>query len=323
MTRVSEHRFCVAPMMDWTDRHERNFLRLFTRRAFLYTEMLTSAALVNGDSDFLLAYAPEEQPLGIQLGGSDPVELARAASLAEQAGYREINLNIGCPSDRVQSGRFGACLMREPELVARCVAAIRDRVQIPVTVKCRIGVDDQDSDDNLSRFIEQVADAGCELFIIHARIAVLQGLTPKENREVPPLNYARVYLMKERFPHLELIINGGILSLDVGLAQLTHMDGVMVGREAYHNPYLLQQVDTLFYGQQPQEQSRVEALTRFLPYVERELAAGTALHHMTRHILGLFKGVRGGKAFRRHLSENATRSNAGIEVLLDAMSYVS
>ncbi|MEZ5492095.1 MAG: tRNA dihydrouridine(20/20a) synthase DusA [Gammaproteobacteria bacterium] len=318
-----DRRFSVAPMMDWTDRHERYFLRLISRRAFLYTEMLTSAALVHGDTDRLLLYNEEEHPLGIQLGGSNPDELARAALLAEQAGYKEINLNIGCPSDRVQSGRFGACLMREPDLVARCVAAIRDKVQIPVTVKCRVGVDELDSDEHLAGFVERVSSAGCELFIMHARIALLKGLSPKQNREVPPLNYPRVFLMKETFPHLEIIINGGITSLDEGLNLFTRMDGVMVGREAYSNPYLLHQVDSLYYGEEEKPLPRLDYLSLYLPYVERELARGTPLHHMTRHILGLFKGTRGGKAFRRYLSENAFRQDAGIDVLHTAMSFVS
>ena len=323
MTRPLNHRFCIAPMMDWTDRHERYFLRLFSRHMTLYTEMLTSAALIHGDAPYLLRFSDEEQPLGVQLGGSDPDQLGAAAVLAEQAGYREINLNIGCPSDRVQSGRFGACLMREPELVARCVAAIRQRVALPVTVKCRIGVDDLDSEDFLARFIETVAAAGCEVFIIHARIAVLKGLSPRENREIPPLNYPRVFRIKQRYPELEVIINGGITSLEESRRLLDEVDGVMVGREAYGNPYLLHQVDPLLFGDSTPARSRLDYLRRFLPYVESELAAGTPLHHMTRHILGLFKGQRGGKAFRRHLSENAFRRDAGLPVLLDAMSFVS
>jgi len=309
--------------MDWTDRHERYFLRLFSRRAFLYTEMITSAALLHGDADHLLRYSQEEHPLGIQLGGSDPDDLANASMLAERAGYREINLNIGCPSDRVQSGSFGACLMHDPELVANCVAAIQDRVHLPVTVKCRIGVDELDSDEFLSKFIDTVSRAGCELFIIHARIAVLSGLTPKENREIPPLNYPRVIRMKAKFPQLKVISNGGITDLEEGREFLSCIDGIMVGREAYGNPYALRQVDGLFYGDDAVEKSRLDYLEQYLPYVESELAAGTPLHHMTRHILGLFKGTRGGKAFRRHLSQHACRRDAGISVLLDAMALVS
>jgi len=323
MATEVNHKFCIAPMMDWTDRHERYFLRLFSRHAFLYTEMLTSAALVHGDAERLLSYNSDEHPLGIQLGGSDPGQLALAASKAQDFGYREINLNIGCPSDRVQSGRFGACLMAEPQLVAQCVAAIRSEVDLPVTVKCRIGIDKQDSEAFLTDFIEPVAAQGCELFIIHARIAVLAGLSPKENREIPPLNYPRVFRMKELFPDLEIIINGGITDLHAGLELLDHVDGFMVGREAYANPYLLHEADALLFGDPRTDKNRLQYLEEFLPYVERELSAGTPLHHMTRHILGLFKGVRGGKAFRRHLSENAFRRDAGIGVLLDAVSYVS
>lgn len=310
-------------MMDWTDRHERYFLRLFSRHAFLYTEMLTSAALVHGDADYLLRYNPEEHPLGIQLGGSDPAELALAARKAQDFGYREVNLNIGCPSDRVQSGRFGACLMAKPVLVARCVAAIREVVELPVTVKCRIGIDGQNSEAFLSDFVGVVAAEGCELFIIHARIAILNGLSPKENREIPPLNYPRVFRIKELFPDLTIVINGGITDLDVGLAMLKQVDGFMVGREAYANPYLLHEADSLLFGDSHRNKTRLQYLQEFLPYVERELASGTPLHHMSRHILGLFKGMRGGKAFRRHLSENAFRRDAGVEVLLDAMSFVS
>jgi tRNA-dihydrouridine synthase A len=310
-------------MMDWTDRHERSFLRLFSRHSFLYTEMLTSSALVHGDAPHLLRYNPEEHPLGIQLGGSDPAQLAGAAELAAQAGYREINLNIGCPSDRVQSGRFGACLMAEPALVASCVSAIRTHVALPVTVKCRIGIDHQESEEFLVRFIEAVAAAGCRLFIIHARIAILEGLSPKQNREVPPLNYPRVFRMKELFPQLEIVVNGGITDLEQGRSLLTRVDGVMVGREAYNNPYALSRVDSLFFNAPPSTLSRLDYLKRYLPYVEAQLAEGVPLHHMTRHLLGLFRGQPAGRQFRRHLSEFANRPGAGIEVLLDAMSFVS
>jgi tRNA-dihydrouridine synthase A len=323
MANMDSHRFCIAPMMDWTDRHERYFLRLFSRHAFLYTEMLTSSALVHGPAEFLLRYNPEEHPLGIQLGGSVPEELAIAARRAQDSGYREVNLNIGCPSDRVQSGRFGACLMKSPRLVAQCVAAIKDTVSLPVTVKCRIGIDQQDSEGFLTDFIGAVAAEGCELFIIHARIAVLQGLSPKENREVPPLNYERVFRMKVLFPDLRFIINGGIVDLNDGLAMLDRVDGFMIGREAYANPFLLHRVDSLLFGDPAPARSRLDYLQEFLPYVEHELSIGTPLHHITRHVLGLFKGVRGGKAFRRHLSENAFRRDAGLNVLLEAMSLVS
>jgi len=323
MYKKVSHRFCIAPMMDWTDRHERFFLRLFSRHSFLYTEMLTSGALVHGDAPHLLRYSAEEHPLGVQLGGCDPAEMASAAELAQQAGYLEINLNIGCPSDRVQSGRFGACLMAEPDLVARCVGAIRERVDLPVTVKCRIGIDQQDSEGFLAHFIETVAAAGCQLFIIHARIAVLDGLSPKQNREVPPLNYPRVFRMKALFPELEIIINGGITRLEDGVNLLDRVDGIMVGREAYSNPFVLAQVDSILFNEPARTRSRLDYLSLYLPYVAAQLEAGVPLHHLTRHVLGLFRGEPGGRQFRRHLSEHAHRPGAGVEVLLDAMSFVS
>jgi tRNA-dihydrouridine synthase A len=323
MLTTSDHTFCIAPMMDWTDRHERFFLRLFSRQAFLYTEMVTSAALVNGDSQYLLSHSNEEHPLGIQIGGSNPAELATASKLAKAAGFTEINLNIGCPSDRVQSGRFGACLMTEPELVAECVGSIADAVDLPVTVKCRIGINDIDTDEALGEFIATVSHSGCELFIIHARIALLEGLSPKQNREIPPLNYERVFAMKRRFPELKIVINGGITDLIAGKNLLKQVDGVMVGREAYQNPFSLSQVDSLYFDGQPTTKSRLEYLQEYLPYIQQELEKGTPLHHMTRHILGLFRGVSGGKNFRRHLSENSCKSNASINVLLDAMAVVS
>lgn len=316
-------RFCVAPMMDWTDRHDRVFLRLLSSHALLYTEMVTSAALQHGDANYLLQYNHSEHPVALQLGGSDPQQLAFAADLGAQAGYDEINLNVGCPSDRVQSGAFGACLMAEPELVARCVSAMQQRIAIPVTVKCRIGIDDLDSELHLMQFIETVANAGCQTFIIHARKAHLQGLSPKENREIPPLNYPRVFAVKQRFPDLEIIINGGITTLEQCQELLAEVDGVMLGREAYQNPYVLAGVDRLLFSAQEQASSRQHYLQAYLPYVESELAKGTPLNHMTRHVLGLFKGQKGGRQYRRHLSENSHRPNAGIEVLQDAMAYVS
>lgn len=310
-------------MMDWTDRHERFFLRRLTRFALLYTEMITGAALVHGDTTRLLRYHPEEQPLAIQLGGSDPAELARAAELAEVAGFVEINLNIGCPSSRVQTGRFGACLMAEPELVARCVGAIRDRVSLPVTIKCRIGIDAMDSDAELEHFIARTAEAGCSLYIIHARIALLQGLSPRENREIPPLNYQRVYRMKEKFPDIEIVLNGGINTLEQAREVLTRLDGTMVGREAYQNPYLLSRVDNELFGAADERHDRIYFLQSYLPYVESELVNGTPLQHMSRHVLGLFRGEPGGRKFRQHLSQHAHRNGAGLDVLLDAMAYVS
>ena len=322
-TKVSPHRFCVAPMLDWTDRHERYFLRLLSRHARLYTEMVTTGALLHGDVARHLKFDVAEHPLALQLGGSDPDALAHCATLAEQWGYDEVNLNIGCPSDRVQSGKFGACLMAEPALVAACVSAMQAATALPVTVKSRIGIDDQDSDEFLQRFVETVAGAGCRTFIIHARIAVLQGLSPKQNRDVPPLNYPRVQGIKQRYPELEIIINGGISSLEQTRSLLEGsdgpaLDGIMMGREAYQNPYILAQVDQQLFADTLPVPSRADIIAAYLPYVEEQLAQGTALQHMTRHILGLFKGQSGGRLFRRHLSENAFRKNAGISVLRDA-----
>ncbi len=316
------HRFCVAPMMDCTDRHDRAFLRQFSRHTLLYTEMLSSGALLHGDAANLLRFSPEEQPVALQLGGSDPDDLAAAAPLAEQAGYREVNLNLGCPSDRVQGGNFGACLMKEPERAGACVAAMNAAAQIPVTVKCRIGVDGRDSDGELLDFVERLAEAGCRTFIIHARIAVLKGLTPKQNREIPPLNYARVFRVKQAFPELEIVINGGIDSLRTAANLLRELDGVMLGREAYGNPFLLSKVDEAFFGEPPNTKSRLDYLGGFLPYVEREMRQGTPLRHITRHMLGLFKGQPGGRCFRRHLSVHGNRRGAPLEVLLDAMTHV-
>lgn len=320
---TNSHRFCVAPMLDWTDRHERYFLRLLSRRARLYSEMVTTGALLHGDVKRHLAFDPAEQPVALQLGGSDPQDLARCAVIGAEAGYCEVNLNVGCPSDRVQSGRFGACLMADREIVAMGVQAMKSAVDIPVTVKCRTGINTLDSDTFLQDFIAAVQEAGCDVLIIHARIALLEGLTPKENREIPPLNYARVQRMKERFPNLPIVINGGIRSLDQAEQLLAGLDGVMVGREAYHNPWLLSEVDSRLFGEEHNVDSRTQALQKFLPYVERELLAGTSLQHMTRHILGIFHGVPGGKAFRRHLSENAWRKNAGLSVLEDALGKVT
>ena len=316
------YRFCVAPMLDWTDRHERYFLRLLSQRARLYTEMVTTGALIYGDAERHLKFSNEEHPVVLQLGGSDPQQLAVCAAMAESRGYDEVNLNVGCPSDRVQSGRFGACLMADPSLVAECVKAMQNSVSVPVTVKCRIGIDNNDSDSFLQSFIEQVARAGCETFIIHARIAILQGLSPKENREIPPLNYERVYRIKDVNPDLKIVLNGGITSLEQAKALLEHVDGIMIGREVYHNPWLISDVDTNFYGCDRQVSTRHNVLRAYLPYVKGQLIEGTPLQHMTRHILGIFHGQPGGKAFRRHLSENAFRKDAGIDVLEKAMSLV-
>lgn len=316
------HRFCVAPMMDWTDRHCRYFLRLLSKHAMLYTEMVTTGALLHGDKDRFLKFNPAEQPLAIQLGGSNPGELSECARLAEDAGYQEVNLNVGCPSDRVQNGKIGACLMAEPELVAECIAAMKNSVNIPVTVKSRIGIDNIDSYDELANFIMLVSSAGCSCFILHARIAILKGLSPKQNREIPPLNYQRVYDIKSNFPDLEIIINGGIKTLAEAHEHLRHVDGVMLGREAYQQPYILSTVDQEFFNASNEIPERQEILECFLPYVAEELGQGTALRHITRHILGLFQQQPGGKKFRRYLSENAYKPGAGISVLEQAMREV-
>ena len=317
------HRFCVAPMMDWTDRHDRVFLRQLSEHALLYTEMVTSAALKHGDAQYLLQHSEGEHPIALQLGGSKPVELAEAAVLAERSGYDEINLNVGCPSDRVQSGAFGACLMAEPELVGNCVKSMMTSVNLPITIKCRIGIDDRDSQRELEDFIGTVANAGCDTFIVHARKAILSGLSPKENREIPPLNYDSVFAVKQAFPELSIIINGGIKTIEDAESLLKKTDGVMLGREAYQNPFILNEVDAVFFGTATNVQTRTETLQKFMPYIEQELERGTPLHHMTRHILGLYKGQKGGKNFRRHLSENSYKKTADIGVLLDAISYVN
>ena len=317
-----DHRFCIAPMMDWTDRHDRVFLRLFTTRALLYTEMVTSAALEHGDANYLLKHHASEHPVALQLGGSNPKELAKAAELGEQACFDEINLNVGCPSDRVQSGKFGASLMADPQIVSNCVSAIKQSTRLPVTVKCRIGVDDKDTHADLVNFINVVATGGCELFVIHARKAYLQGLSPKENREIPPLNYERVFAVKQEFPELNFIINGGITSINEALSLLEKMDGVMIGREAYNNPYFLREVDNKIFGDLTSEKSRTDYLYHYLPYIESQLTDGASLHHMTRHLMGLFKGQKGGKLYRRHLSEYSHKKEASINVLLDAIAYV-
>jgi tRNA-dihydrouridine synthase A len=310
-------------MMEWTDRHCRYFLRLISRRTFLYTEMVTAEAVLHGNRERVLAFSPEEHPVGLQLGGSDPKRLAEAARIGAAYGYDEINLNIGCPSDRVQSGRFGACLMAEPDLVGACVAAMGEAVDIPVTVKCRIGIDDQDAEASLDRFIDRVAEAGCRTFIVHARKAWLGGLSPKENRDVPPLDYDRVRRLKARRPELEIVLNGGIESFAEALKQLPHVDGVMLGRAAYADPYLLAEVDRVLFGAQDAPPSRLDVLDRFVPYVEAELSRGSRLNAMTRHILGLFHGQKRARLFRRHLAENAHLDGAGLEVLMAARAIAA
>lgn len=317
-----DRRLSVAPMMDWTDRHFRYLLRIGAPRTLLYTEMVTAAALIHGDANRLLAFDAAEHPLALQLGGSDPAALVQAARLGEAAGYDEINLNVGCPSDRVQSGRFGACLMAEPALVGDCVAAMRGAVAVPVTVKCRIGIDDQDAEEDLRRFVETVAAAGCSTFIVHARKAWLQGLNPKQNREIPPLDYDRVYRLKRDYPELEVVINGGIAQLDAVRTHLDRVDGVMIGREAYANPYSIVHWDAAVFGDGSPSMTPHDIVRAYLPYVERQLAAGTRLAAMTRHMLNLFQAVPGARAWRRHLSEHACRPAAGIEVIETALARV-
>ena len=313
-------RLCVAPMMDWTDRHCRYFLRLISKHAYLYTEMITTGAILNGDAERALRFHPAEHPLALQLGGSDPGELAACARIATAYAYDEINLNVGCPSDRVRSGRFGACLMAEPALVADCVAAMAAATSLPVTVKTRIGIDDLDSYDFLCAFVAKTAAAGCATFIIHARKAWLQGLTPKENRQVPPLRYDVAYRLKRDFPQLQIILNGGITDLDQARRHLQHVDGVMLGRSAYHDPYILADVDGLLFTSAGPTANRHEVIAKLLPYIEEELNNGTRLHHITRHILGLFQGMPGARAWRRHLSENSHRDDAGIEIIRQALA---
>ncbi len=316
------HKFCVAPMMDWTDRHCRVFHRQLSRHALLYTEMVTADAVWHGERDRLIGFDPMEHPVALQLGGSNPDKLARAARIGEDFGYDEINLNVGCPSDRVQSGKFGACLMAEPELVAECVASMIKEVNIPVTVKHRIGIDDQDSEQDLTRFVSMVRSAGCKIFIVHARKAWLKGLSPKENRDIPPLDYDRVYRLKQSFPDLTIVINGGIETLDDSLTHLNHVDGVMIGRAAYQNPYMMSEVDQKIYGGHNPVLSRQDVILQYIPYVKQQLQKGVRLHQMTRHILGLFQSVPRAKIWRRYLSENAPKVDSDISVLTDALEFV-
>ena len=316
------HRLSVAPMMDYTDRHDRYFLRLISRHALLYSEMLTTAALLRGDRSGLLAFNEEEHPVALQLGGSEPVDMARCARFGEEQGYDEINMNVGCPSDRVQTGRFGACLMAEPGQVAECVAAMQAAVSIPVTVKTRIGIDTQDAYGDLHNFIDTVARSGCGSFAVHARKAWLKGLSPKQNREVPPLRYDVVHRLKQDFPTLDIVLNGGIRSLDEAAHHLQSVDGVMIGREAYHNPYLLADVDRRFFGATAAPLSRHEVVERMLEYMSRELATGSMLVQMSRHMLGLFHAVPGARAWRRYLSENVYKPGAGTEVITDALRKI-
>ncbi|MEA1941429.1 MAG: tRNA dihydrouridine(20/20a) synthase DusA [Pseudomonadota bacterium] len=317
-----DRRLSVAPMMDWTDRHCRAFHRVVTKRALLYTEMAVDKAVIHGDRDKLIGFDPAEHPVAIQLGGSDPSDLAAASRIAEGFGYAEINLNVGCPSDRVQSGRFGACLMQEPALVAECVSAMRDAVSVPVTVKCRIGVDEQEPEVALFAFVDTVAAAGVSSFTVHARKAWLKGLSPKENRTVPPLDYDLVRRLKAERPGLEIILNGGLETLDQGLAESETLDGMMLGRAAYHTPWVLAEADSRLFGASDPVATRPEAVEAYRPYLARQLETGTRLHDMTRHMLGLFAGQPGARLWRRILSEKAPKRGAGLEVIDEALAAV-
>ncbi|MBS1270230.1 MAG: tRNA-dihydrouridine(20/20a) synthase [Gammaproteobacteria bacterium] len=322
-TAELRHRFSVAPMMNCTDRHYRYLARLMVKRALLYTEMLTTGAAIFGDSGKLFAYHEAEHPIALQLGGSDPVEMAHSARVADSWGYDEININVGCPSDRVQAGAFGACLMKQPVLVSHCVQAMHDATGLPVTVKHRIGVDDRDSIDALKRFVETIAEAGCDTFIIHARKAWLQGLSPKQNRDLPPLRYPAVHEIKRTFPELTVVINGGFDDLGAARDQLRWVDGVMIGRAAYSDPYLLADVDQLFFGAKSPPMTRMEILNHYTVYCAAQLERGVPLCRLTRHIVGLFQGCRGARAWRRYLSEHAHRPGAGVEVIEQAANRVT
>jgi tRNA-dihydrouridine synthase A len=309
-------------MMEWTDRHCRFFHRLLTRRALLYTEMLTTGAVIHGDHSRLLGFDPAEHPVALQLGGSEPRALAQCARIGEDFGYDEINLNVGCPSDRVQEGRFGACLMAEPVLVGDCVAAMKAAARIPVTVKCRIGIDEQDPEEALDVLTGAVRAAGVDALVVHARKAWLKGLSPRENREVPPLDYGRVYRLKAAHPDLQIILNGGVGDLHQAHTHLKHVDGVMMGRAAYQHPYHLLGVDPMIFGEPAPFASAKDAAFALLPYIEQEMARGTRLHAITRHVLGLFHAVPGARAFRRHIATEAVKSDAGMAVLRDALTMV-
>ena len=319
----SPHRFSIAPMMDWSDRHCRYLWRLISQHSRLYTEMVTTGALLHREPARFLDYNPEEHPLALQLGGSDADDLARCAILAEQWGYDEVNLNCGCPSDRVQNGMIGACLMAHPEKVADAYQAMQDKVDIEITIKHRIGIDDMDDYEGMVNFIRPIAARGCKTFIVHARKAWLKGLSPKENREVPPLEYAFVHRLKQEFPELTIVINGGIKTLDDTLMHLAKVDGVMIGREAYSNPYLLAEVDQHVFGDSHPIPSRTAIAEQYIDYCVKQMDKGSRLNHLSRHILGLYQGKPGARAFRRHISENAHRDNATVDVLVDALRYIA
>ncbi len=318
-----DRRFTLAPMMEWSTSDCRTFWRMLTRKAVLYTEMVTTGALIHGDRSRFLDYNAAEHPLALQLGGSDPKALAECARIAQDWGYDEVNLNCGCPSDRVQNGKIGACLMAEPELVAECIASMQNAVKIPVTVKHRIGIDDMEDYAGLVNFVSTIAATGCDTFIVHARKAWLKGLSPKENREIPPLQYDKVVQLKRDFPRLNIIINGGITTLDQTQALLEELDGVMIGREAYSNPYLLAEVDQRIYGDKRPVISRAEVMEQVFAYCEEQLARGARLNHITRHILGLYQGQPGARSFRRVISEQAHKPGAGIEVLKRALAALN
>ncbi len=314
--------FSIAPMMDWTDRHCRVFHRQLTRRALLYTEMVTTGAVIHGERARLIGFDASEHPVALQLGGSNPADLATAASIGEDFGYDEINLNVGCPSDRVKDGRFGACLMAEPDLVAEGVAAMTRAVRVPVTVKCRIGIDDQDPEVALDRLARAVVAAGADALIVHARKAWLNGLSPKENRDIPPLDYGRVYRLKAALPQVPIIINGGIAGIAEAKRHLDHVDGVMLGRAAYQEPWRLLAVDTELFGEAAPHADMTAAIEATMPYISEQLARGTRLHAITRHLMGAFHAVPGARAFRRHLSEHGVKADAGIDVLREALALV-
>lgn len=318
-----DRRFSIAPMLDWTDRYCRGFHRLLTKQSLLYTEMVTTGALIHGDVERHLRFSHSEHPVALQLGGSCPEDLARCAELADEYGYDEVNLNVGCPSDRVQSGRFGACLMAEPETVAQCCASMIDATNLPITVKCRIGIDDQDDYSDLQKFVSQVADAGVATFIVHARKAWLNGLSPKQNRDVPPLNYQRVYLLKQEFPELEIIINGGIQTIEEAKNHLQQVDGVMMGRSAYQSPHLLRTVDEEIFGMPANLTTESQLINQLCDYIESHLKDGAQLKYITRHIVGLFQNRPGARQWRRYLSENAYHPDAGIDVIQRAAAYIT
>jgi tRNA-dihydrouridine synthase A len=322
MPKTLSRRFCIAPMMEWTDRHCRFFHRLLTRRALIYTEMITTGAVLHGDRARLLGFDPAEHPVALQLGGCDPAALAQSARIGEDFGYDEINLNVGCPSDRVQEGRFGACLMAEPSVVADCVTAMKSAVKIPVTVKCRIGIDEQDPEVALFAFTDAVKGAGVDALIVHARKAWLRGLSPRENRDVPPLDYALVRSLKTAHPNLDIILNGGITTLEQAQAELGALDGVMMGRAAYQEPWRLLDVDPRIFGAPAHFTSAKEAALALIPYIEREMSKGVKIHAITRHVLGLFRAVPGARAFRRHLSTEAVKPDATATVMADALALV-